>query len=155
MGNYASQSDLKARYEDDAAVAELTFDSASGTPDASVLDEAILDAEGQIDSYVANRYKIPVDVSSDTTLAARMKNLTLDLACYALELRSGKVTEDRVKARDDAIEYLVRISRGEALLPSATAPDTTESRASLARYGTAGDGTSSRRVFTRDTQEAL
>lgn len=155
MGNYASQADLKARYEDDVAVAHLTLDEETGTPNTAVLDEVIDDAEGEINSYLAARYLVPVDVSSDTGLAARLKSLTLDLATYKLELRTGHVTDERGKAHDDGIAYLDKISKGAVFLPAAAAPASTASRAEVARFGTAGTSDSSNRLFTRATQAKL
>lgn len=156
MGYYASPAELKARYEDDLAVAHLTFDEGTGLPDTTVLNEVINGAEGEINSYIAKRYLVPVDVSGDASLAARLKSLTLDFSTYGLELRSGNITESRQTAHDQGVEWLVKISEGKLYLPSTLAPPVTTSRGSLARYGTASTDTdTTKRLFTRETQRAL
>lgn len=157
MGNYATQADLKGRYEDDREVAEMTLDVESGTPDTDVLDEVIDGAEGEINSYLANRYRVPVDVSGigDAQLTADLKSLTLDIACWRLETRVNKVSESRQAAYDRAVSRLGELAKGTVLLPATAAPSESTSRADVSRYGTAGTGTDSNRLFTRSTQGKL
>lgn len=155
MGNYASSSDLKARFEDDTEVAYLTNTAASGTPDEDVITECINYAEGLIDSHVGMRYAIPVTVSSDAVLAAMLKSAALDLAVYHLRQRGDVMPTTAKDAHDKVMAWLDRISKGEVLLPSAATIASTASREPMVLYGTAGTGDDSNRLFSRATQENI
>ena len=156
MPNYTTTTKLKARFEDDEAVAALTdtLDS-TGAPDEAVLAEVIADAEGEIDSYLAVRYKVPVSVSSDSVLANRLISLTLDIATVNLLERGDQVSEAQQRRRDRATAYLEKLSTGELLLPSAATLTTTETKEPLVAYGTAGTGDDSDRLFSRATQDGV
>src|SRR3989337_3538661 len=89
MGNYASVADLQNRFETNEAVAHLTNTiDETGVPDTAVLNEVIDHAEGFINSFCGNRYKVPVS-TTDAGVAAMLKGITLDLAAYFLVARPG------------------------------------------------------------------
>lgn len=155
MGNYATASDLTARFLDSEEASFATDSEDTGAVDAAVQNEVINDAEGIIDSHAGMRFKTPVDVSSDTVLAARLKSLTLDLALHSLALRTDRASEILVSRFEAAMEYLDKIANGKLMLPSAATLDSTESRATLIDYGKPGSGDASDRIFTRDTQSGL
>lgn len=156
MPNYTTTTKLKARFEDDDAVAALTDTlGISGSPDEDVLTEVVHDAEGEIDSYLAVRYLVPVDVASHTVLANRLNSLALDIAVVNLLERGDQVSEAQQRRRDRATAYLEKLSTGELLLPSATTLTTTTTNEPLVAFGTAGDGDNTLRVFTRDTQRGV
>lgn len=151
---YADESELQARFEDSAEVAQLT-DSTDGTPDTTVTQELVDRAAGIFDSYVGKIYAIPVDVSVDDTLDATVRNIVLDIAVYLLLVRGENVPAAKLKAYDDAIAWLVLISNGEVVLPSAEVLASTTTRFDGSQYGTAGTSDSSNRLFSRATQENL
>lgn len=155
MGNYASTTDLKARFEDDASVAYLTDTADSGTPDEDVLNEVIDHAEGQADSYVARRYKVPLIVAGNSVLTAMMKSATLDIAQYHLYGRGRVQPKGITTMYEAAIAWLRDVSKGVIVLPSAGTEPSTTSRDPLTGYGTAGTSDSSLRIFSRATQSAL
>ena len=156
MGNYASQADLKARFENDAAVAHLTDTPDSGVPDSDVLDEVINHAEGQVDSSCAMRYKVPITVAGNAGLASMMKSATLDLAVFHLYARGQKITEATELAHDKVMAWLEKISEGKLVLPSPATEPSTETRDPLIAFGTVDtDSDASKRIFTRETQGAL
>lgn len=152
MGNYASTSELEARFDGDAEMASLTDNKDAGTADTTVLDEVIDDAEGVIDSYAAVRYLVPVDLA-DTRVAARMKSATLDLAVWRLHVRTRSMPEPVQVARDGVLDWLKALSKGEAVLPQPATASTTSARETLADWGTAGTSSISNRLFSRATQE--
>lgn len=157
MGNYATTTQLIARFESSEDLAHLTNSEDTGAADTDVLDEVINDAEGQIDSYLAKRYLIPVDVDSDTVLANRMKSLTLDLAVHKLCTHGDMVSEAKQSAHDTTIDYLKELAKGTVLLPSAGALSPTATDEPAARWGTAGaviSGTD-QRMFSRASQGNL
>lgn len=157
MGNYATSDELKARFESDEDLAFQTDSEDTGVPDPVVLAEALDDAEGEMDSYLGKRYAIPVDVSTDTRLAARLKSVALDLAVHNVLARGDITSDDKTKSHDDAILWLTDIRDGEGILPAADGVASTTSDEPVAQWGTAGTVVSgtSQRLFTRATQERL
>lgn len=155
MGVYLTAADLQARFENDDAVAHFTDTiSETGTPDADVLNEIIGRTEGQMDGYIAKRYKVPVDVTDAANLAT-LKSVGLDIASWYLMIRHQFSSEAAKQAYDAAIEWLKEIATGQAYLPAADTEDSTISRNPVAAFGTAGTGSTSNRLFTRDTQARL
>lgn len=156
MPNYTTTTKLKARFEDDDAVAALTDTlKQTGAPDETVLAEVVDDAEGEIDSYLAVRYLVPVDVASHAVLANRMNSLALDIAVVNLLERGDQVSEAQQRRRDRATAYLEKLSTGELLLPSAVTLTTTTTNEPLVAFGTAGTGDTSDRLFSRRTQSGV
>jgi phage gp36-like protein len=156
MPNYTTTAKLKARFEDEEEVAALTDTLAeTGAPDETVLAEVIADAEGEIDSYLAVRYLVPVVVSGHTVLANRLNSLALDIAVVNLLERGHQVSEAQQRRRDRATTYLEKLSVGELLLPSATTLTTTTTNEPLIAYGTAGTGDDTNRLFSRTTQDGV
>lgn len=155
MGNYASNAELKARFEDSTEVAELT--DSSPTPDETVLTAIIAAAEGDLNSRLAKRYKTPVDVSVDTELAATLKYKTLDLAEIYLLRRGDHVSETKDKQDDKVLEWAEMIAKGEWVLPGAVTPISTTSRDPVSQWSgsnrTLSD--SSPRVVSRETMSKL
>ena len=155
MGNYATTTDLKDRFEDIAAVAHLTDTSDTGTPDEDVLNEVIDHAEMQIDGSCAVRYLIPIQVSGNAGLTAFMKSLTLDIAQFHLYGRHHTVTESITLFHDKAMEWLEKVTKGEVLLPSPDTEASTTSRDPLISFTTTDVGSDSDRIYSRKTQGAL
>jgi phage gp36-like protein len=156
MPNYTTTTKLKARFENDEAVAALTDTlEETGAPDDTVLTEVVNDAEGVIDSYLAVIYQVPVDVSSDTVLGNRLDSLALDIAANNLLERGDQVSEAKQRRHDRAIEYLEKLSKGELVLPSAATLASTDTRDPTVSYGTAGTSDDSVRLFSRATQDGL
>lgn len=155
MGNYASTGDLKDRFTDETEVSHLTGSADTGSADNDVLNEVIDGAEGEINSYAATMYSVPLDVAGDTGLAAHVKSLTLDLAVARLHSRTGNVPEPIEMGRTRAIEWLDKLAKGDIRLPSARTEVSTVSRDPVSSWGIASTGDSSQRVFSRATQEQL
>lgn len=154
MGNYATNADLKARFESNAAVAFLTDTGSTGTPNESVLTEVIANAEGMVDSYAAKRYAVPIS-TSDAVLAGMLKSATLDIATYKLLKRGDLVPQVK---RDDyaaTLEWLKDVAAGRAVMPSAATPASTASDGPTPSEGTAATGTESDRVFSKASMSAI
>jgi len=157
MGNYATTSDLIARFEDDEAVAHITDNEDTGTPDTDVLNEVINDAEATIDSYVSVRHIVPVVVANDSVLAARMKSVTLDIAVWKLCARGDFASEAKTRAYDDALEWLRGVASGKVMLPAAAVQAVTQTNLPAGSWGIPGEQVSgeNQRLFSRQTQENL
>jgi phage gp36-like protein len=117
---YASNDDLQMRLGA-ALYLELT-DDGTGTPDEEKATEARAGAEGEIDSYLARRYAVPVDTVAHPGAAGVLRSVTLDLAEFRLRSRKPPVPDDARRKKDAAILWLQRVASGAATLPSATEP---------------------------------
>ena len=160
MGNYHTNADLKARFADDAQVAQLTGTASAetGVPDEDVLTEVVNGTEGTVDSYMARRYLVPIAVADHTTLAAMMKSRCLDISVYELVKNGSNVVPEAMeKANLAALAWCLAISKGEAVLPSPDTEAASESDLPQSTYdiGSTGDDDKQNRVFTRDSMSAL
>lgn len=155
MGNYASTTELEARFKNTKEVEHLTGEVAGSTAYTAVLNEVTNGAEGDIDSAAAGMYEVPLDVAGDSVMAAYVKSMTLDLAVGSLFDRGRNVPVAIELARTRRMEWLDKLAKGERWLPSARTEPTTVSRDPVSTWGIPSESESSQRVFSRRTQEAL
>jgi len=114
--------------------ARLTTESGS-TPSTTVLDEIRLSAEGEVNSYLSKRYKVPVDLTAHADLAATLKGYTLDVAVYRAFVRRPPVPESAAETYKSAKEWLAKVSEGKLPLPASVTPASTTSDDPPAGYG--------------------
>jgi len=145
---YVTNSDIEAWLGTEAYIA-MTDDSGSGSADTAKVDEARLGAEGEANSYMAARYQVPVEVSSEPEVEAVLKTFVLDLVSYRLHSRRPPVPEDVVRRRDEAVTWLERIASGVVQLPSATPLSQSVS------MGTLGEAAGPEREMTREGMRDL
>lgn len=158
MGNYASTTELIARYKTVAEVEHLTGKASTDAAYTAVLNEVINGAEGEIDSAAAVMYEVPLDVAGDTVMAAFVKSMTLDLSVASLHDRSRNVPIAIENARITRREWLDKLATGERRLPSSRTEATTVSRDPSSNWGTgntASEDSRSNRVFSRTTMGSL
>ncbi len=134
---YITNADIEERLGSQAYV-QLTDD------DLGVVDEARLGAEGEVNGYLARRYQVPIDLTAHPELAEVLASVTLDVVEYRLRLRRPPVSEDGRRRFAQTVEWLERVAKGEADLPSAGAIAGSTTRGPLA--ATTGE----RRVLTRE-----
>jgi phage gp36-like protein len=139
---YVTDADIQARLGN-AAYVQLTDDAGSGSADAAKVAEARLGAEAEVDSYLATRYRVPVDVSGEANLQALLKSVVLDLVTYRLHGRRPPIPEDLVRRRSEAIEWLTRVAAGLVQLPSVSVLPAGEG------LGTLVDVAGPQRIMTR------
>jgi len=120
--SYASNADLEERLGS-AAYVQLTDDTGTGSADLDKVAEALNGAEGEVNSYLGRRVKVPVDTAGETQLAAVLKSITLDVAVYRLHTRRPPVPADVRYRYESAVQWLQRIASGQAVLPAATECD--------------------------------
>ena len=118
---YITNSDLEAWLGTETYI-ELTDDVGSGSADPAKANEARLGAEGEANSYLATRFAVPVEVSSDAEAAAVLRTFVLDLAAYRLHSRRPPVPADVVRRREEAVTWLGRVAAGIVQLPAGVAP---------------------------------
>jgi phage gp36-like protein len=157
--DYATTADVIARFNSDAEVLHLIDNAAGSISDATTLARlraAIYRAEGTVNGYLAKRYDVPIDTSSDTNLANTLEQLSTDLAEYHLVAsRSEHISEALQRIHDEAIEFLRAIASAEINLPAEEAVDGTEANAVIVSWGDNDASTSSERVFSRSKQARL
>lgn len=141
--SYITNNDIEQRIGS-AAYVQLTDDAGSGSADADKVDEARLGAEGEVDSYLARRYAVPVDLVTHAVLAGLLRSVTLDLAAYRLYSRRPPIPADVVDRRAAAVGWLRAVAEGRVELPSATAV------APNPATGVAGKATGATRILNRD-----
>lgn len=113
--NYCSQDDLISRYGEDE-ILSLTDDQGTGAIDAAKVTQAIGDASATIDGYLAGRYQLPL-----ATVPAVLNRLAAEIARYFLW--DNGASEPIQKRFDDAVIYLVSVSKGTVALGLSSSGD--------------------------------
>ena len=65
---YVTNADIQERLGNDTYI-QLTDDDQDGSADVGVVDEARLAGEGEVNSYLARRYHVPIDLTKHADLA--------------------------------------------------------------------------------------
>lgn len=140
---YITNADIQERLGN-AAYVQLTDDDGNGQADVGVVDEARLAAEGELNSYLARRYQVPIDLAAHPDLADILASFTLDLVEHRLRARRPPVSKDVLAMRVEAVKWLAGVADGSLGLPSATPVASNTTR------GTLGVTTGEERLLTRD-----
>ena len=128
---------------------KLSLVSARGEDWDDIVEDAITEASGLIDSYLMKQYIVPVgdatDASSPVPLVIR--NLATDITIYLLWKRVGQAEKqpDVREGFENAIDRLKDIALGKSEIPSAS-KDTT---------GHGADYDTEDRIFTTDTMKGF
>jgi len=141
--SYITNTDIEKRLGS-AAYVQLTDDDGDGVADAGVVEEARLGAEGEVDSYLAVRYAVPVDVFAHAELAGLLAATALDLVEYRLRCRRPPAPADIIRKRCEAIDWLERVAAGRIDLPAVSPIDVNVTR------GPVASTTGAQRVLSRD-----
>ena len=123
---------------------QLTDDSGSGSADTNKVSQARLGAEGEVNSYLATRYQVPINIAAEAETGEVIKTFVLSLVAYRLHSRRPPVPVDVVRRHDEALTWLSRVAAGIVQLPSSVAPPITTS------IGTISDTQTPSRQMTRD-----
>ncbi len=140
---YITNTDIAERLGN-ATYIQLADDDGDNVADVAVVDEARLGAEGEVNSYLAQRYEVPIDLTAHPELAGVLVSITLDLVEFRLRARRPPVPQATLQTRTQAIDWLMRVAGGEADLPS-----TTEVAGNTAR-GSLASSTGDDRLLSRD-----
>ncbi|MCO6436542.1 MAG: DUF1320 domain-containing protein [Phycisphaerae bacterium] len=133
MGTYLTAQDVVDRIGSDAA-ARLTTDSGT-TPNTTKIDAVITEAEGEAHGYLARRYAVPVDLTSHPDVEATLRGHVMALTLYRLYALRPPVSETHRNGRNDAVEWLKGVAKGEIVLPAATTPASQTSDTPVASWG--------------------
>ena len=140
---YVTNADIEARLGTSTYL-QLADDDGNGVADAAVVEEVRQGAEGEVKSYLAARYAVPVNTAVHPEVAGLLKSLTLDLAEHRLRSRRVPAPDDAVRRRREAIEWLGRLAEGIVELPTLAPVSANAARGKLVAVGGPG------RVLSRD-----
>jgi phage gp36-like protein len=115
--SYVTTSEVETRMGATTLV-QLTDDTGTGVANTDVVDEACQGAAGEVDSYLARRCAVPIDLMTHAELAAIIKTVVLDLAEHRLHARRPPVPADVTAKRDAAVQWLLRVAAGDIELPA-------------------------------------
>lgn len=118
--SYITNADIELRVGA-AAYAQLADDDGDAVADEAVINEVRLSAEAEVNSYLARRYAVPVDVSGDPELAGLLAAVTLDIAEFRLRARRPPVAEDVRRRHEQTLAWLMRIAAGVVQMPALAA----------------------------------
>lgn len=135
---YSTVDDMKKMLPEDLIV-QLTDDEATGSINQARVDEAISQADADIDSYCGERYGVPFTSAPDI-----IKKLSVDIAIYNLYSRLVRDMPDvRAERYRSSVKQLEAIAKGNISLGADPAPKAhSEGRAETNRQ-------SDENVFTR------
>lgn len=122
MSTYATLDDLKE--ELGGMYAALTDRVNAEVADDAVGQSILNEAEAKMNSLLASRYTVPVDVSADAALAEMLKTYALNIAAHMAWLQSlirKREPDNTKRLYDDAMAWLRGIGSGTGVLPGSPA----------------------------------
>ncbi|MBF6559130.1 MAG: DUF1320 domain-containing protein [Candidatus Binataceae bacterium] len=144
---------MAARYPNRDLVQLTNEDPTQTTVNATVLQQALDDASAELDGYLESRFSLPLN---DPPVV--LNRLACDIAMYRLQaLRPLHDLADARKRYEDAVELLVRVTRGEVTLGLAAdnlEPPLAQS-AVVTQAGGDPSGVLPARVFDRGTLKSF
>lgn len=145
---YVTMTDIERRLGTEKFLG-LTDDNGSGAPDSGLVGEVIDGAEGEVNSYLARQYRVPIENADHPELQSLLTSITLDLVEFRLHARRPPVPSTVFAQRNDAVHWLQRVANGDIYLPADKAVAETDIR------GTVASADGEPRVFTRDELSGL
>jgi phage gp36-like protein len=116
---YCTLDDIKKLIPEDSLL-QLTDDENLGAVDQARVEEAVAQADAEIDSYIGGRYGVPL-----STVPGVVKKMSVDIAIYNLYSRRveemPEVRKDRYRSAVDQLKLIAKgtVSLGVAELPPA------------------------------------
>lgn len=138
---YATIADMVLRFGEAELIRATTPDGAEAVAIiAAPVNVALAEASATIDGYLRNRYRVPLDIAP-----AEIQRACCMLARYDLSLGGERSpSEQTQKTRDETVQWLSRVARGEVVLDLAEmAPGDESFAAQQSRrpvFGTDGGG---------------
>lgn len=110
---YITGQDIQDRIGSDAYTVLLgDYGVAQSQEGLNRLNQALEDAQGEIDGYIAQRYPSEVPLAEPS---AAIRRIAVDITIYRLA-QNGGWTEDRRQRYEDAVNFLKGIAKGEISL---------------------------------------
>ena len=82
-----------------------------GVPDVGVVEQAIFDADGEIDSYLGTKYKVPLNPVPPIVVTA-----SSTIAMYRMSYDAATLTDEKRRRYEDLIRWLRDVASGKAVL---------------------------------------
>ena len=140
---YCAIEDIK-KLLPEADLVQLTDDEGAGSVHQGRVEEAIAQADADIDSYLGAKYNVPLSPAP-----AVVRKLSVDIAVYNLySRRLEKVPETRSERYKNAVRMLEGIAKGTIAIGAATVPTAAGDAGGPEATKPAKD-----RIFTRTTLE--
>lgn len=139
---YATKQNCIDRYGTDLVVTVTDRDN-TGSIDETILGKALLDADNEINSYVAGIPGYPFDPVPDS-----FEQKACDMAIYFAALPASAATDAMRQRYEDAIKYFSAVASGKIRLPYSAG-------ASFIEPNSTADIVQGERIFTRDTLSEL
>jgi phage gp36-like protein len=113
--SYATQADIAELYGANALV--VADHDRDGVPDTAAVTRALEAATGEIDTYLARRYALPL-----VEVPSFLRQLCVDVALYRLALGADVASSEHRQRYEDALAHLKAIADGRAALVFTPAP---------------------------------
>lgn len=112
---YTTVADIKA-YFDDNYLNQFTIDTGEiNTTDDVVIGAAVDASNNLIDNFICKKYNVPI--TNSLLVPDILKQIARYLTYYDLYIRrDGKPDADMIKQKEDYLDLLKRIAKGEILL---------------------------------------
>lgn len=107
---YCAQADIEEQLSQ-AELIQLTDDTGTGSVDATAVARAIADADDEINSYLQERYTVPL-----APVPGLVRKLSVDLAIYNLYSRRDIGMPVRTQRYEADVKLLKSLAKGEASL---------------------------------------
>lgn len=115
---YASYSSLVKQYGEDEIINSADRDR-DGVADVDVVDQALDDADGIINSRIGVVYKLPLQIVPPVLVA-----YAGDIALYKMSGATDTYTEEKRQRYEDALKWLDQLAKGLAVLDGQPDPET-------------------------------
>ncbi|MBL9102159.1 MAG: DUF1320 domain-containing protein [Myxococcales bacterium] len=115
--SYASLQTLTDQFGADEVTRSADRDQ-DGVADVGVVDRALADADGEIDSYIGSVYKLPLDPVPSVVVTYAGA-----IALYRMSLQTGVLTDEKRQRYEDAIRWLRDVAAGKATLGGQPEPE--------------------------------
>lgn len=145
---YATQADIVLLYGANALV--VADHDRDGLPDEDAVTRAIDAAQGEIDTYLAARYALPLH-----EVPSFLRQLTVDIALYRLALAADVATTEHRTRYEDALSHLKKIGEGKASLAFTTPAPAPDPEASVYDRPQPIVQGGPAKIFTRDQMRGL
>jgi phage gp36-like protein len=115
--SYCTIDDLKKLIPEDMLI-QLTDDENTGAVATNRVEEAIGQADAEIDSYLAGEYAVPLNPVPEIA-----RKCSVDMAAYNLySRRVEEIPETRSERYRNAVALLINIARGTAFVTAVPEP---------------------------------
>jgi len=123
--SFATYADLVALCRGEQELIDLTDTIGAGVPDLDVVNAALARAGAIVDSALAGRYALPLDLSADPSAALVLSGIQCDEARFILW--SDRASVEVLYRHEEAVKDLDRFASGRRTISLAGLPAPAES----------------------------